>query len=63
VICRAHPYPVAFVFVGQRMSALDSMMQWLFLRDISLLMLIKHETDEKELLFRAGEEARIVIIG
>jgi len=45
------------------MSALDSMMQWLFLRDISLLMLIKHETDEKELLFRAGEEARIVIIG
>lgn len=45
------------------MSALESIVQWLFLRDISLLMLIKLETNEKGLLFRAGEEARIVIIG
>lgn len=54
---------MAFLFVGQRMSALESIVQWLFLRDISLLMLIKLETNEKGLLFRAGEEARIVIIG
>lgn len=39
------------------------MMQSLFLRDISLLMVIKLETNEKGLLFRAGEEARIAIIG
>lgn len=54
---------MAFPFVGHRISALESMMQWLFLRDISLLMLIKLETNEKRLLFRAGEEAGIVIIG
>lgn len=45
------------------MSALESIVQWLFLRDISLLMLIKLEANEKGLLFRAEEEARIVIIG
>lgn len=54
---------MALPFVGQCMSALESTMQGLFLRGISLLMLIKLETNEKGLLFRAGEEARIVIIG
>jgi len=44
-------------------SALWSVMQWLFLRDNSLLTLIKLETNEKGLLFKGEEEARIVIIG
>lgn len=54
---------MAFPFVGQSMSALQTVMQWLFPRAVSLLMLIKLEANEKGLLFRAGEEARIVIIG
>lgn len=45
------------------MLPLENMMQWLFVEDISLLVLIKLETNEKGLLFKAGEEARVVVRG
>lgn len=45
------------------MLPLEDMMQWFFVEDISLLVLIKLETNEKGLLFKAGEEARVVVRG
>lgn len=45
------------------MLPLGHMMQWFFVEDISLLVLIKLETNEKGLLFKAGEEARVVVRG